>query len=418
MNTDALAQDMPRLSGEHSGQWITRLTIGQRMFALVGAGTTTVIGLTALCIYGTSAMFEASLITGLTSQDLAHLRNRLNLIAISVALGCIALILPAFWLVSRSIVARLKTAQAVLAQFAKGDLSQSVEIRDRDEVGELLEGIQYMQLSLTEIISHVRYAGQAMHHVTSEIVVGNEHLSGRTERQAASLEETASTMQELTGTVSENSARADQASKLAISASDAAERGGEVVGGVIETMHDISVSSAKVVDIISVIEGITFQTNILALNAAVEAARAGEQGRGFAVVAGEVRLLAQRSATAAKQIKSLIEDSARKVSSGSILVERAGRTMEEIRLSIQSVRNIMAEIATASAEQALAIEQVNLAVVQMDKVTQQNAALVEEAAAAGGSLKQQAIDLHDAVSRFRLLPDTAVVPRTQGLEGG
>ncbi|WP_408646979.1 methyl-accepting chemotaxis protein [Trinickia dabaoshanensis] len=406
MKTDTSMQsdriDVSRFSEVAGGRWMDRITIGQRMLLLVGGGTATVIGLTAFCVYGTGTMFDAASSDLSNTQALAQLRDRLNQIAVGAALGCLSLVLPAFWLVTRSIVARLKAAQTVLAQFAKGDLSRTVDIRGSDEVGELLEGIKSMQCSLTSIIGQVRYASESMHRATSEIVAGNEDLSGRTERQAASLEQTAASMQELTDMVSENAENAKQASMLAVSASDIAERGGEVVGQVIGTMHDISVSSKKVVAIIGVIEGISFQTNILALNAAVEAARAGEQGRGFAVVAGEVRLLAQRSATAAREIKNLIEDSTSKVVSGATLVDRAGQTMEEIRLAIRRVTDIMNDISTASVQQSSGIEQVNNAVTQMDEVTQQNAALVEQAAAASGSLKQQAIDLHNAVSKFQL----------------
>lgn len=394
--------DVPRFSEAVGGRWIDRITIGQRMFFLVGGGTATVIGLTAFCIYASNTMFDAASANLPNTQALAQLRDRLNLIAAGAALGCLSLVLPAFWLVTRSIVARIKAAQTVLARLAKGDLSRTVDIRGSDEVGELLEGIGSMQRSLADIIGQVRYASEAMHRATTEIAVGNEDLSGRTEWQAASLEETAASMQEFTDMVGENAERARQASMLAVNASDIAERGGEVVGQVIGTMHDISDSSKKVVAIIGVIEGITFQTNILALNAAVEAARAGEQGRGFAVVAGEVRLLAQRSAAAAKEIKNLIEDSTSKVVSGATLVERAGQTMEEIRLAIRRVTDIMNDISTASAQQSSGIEQVTHAVTQMDEVTQQNAALVEQAAAASGSLKQQAIDLQNAVSRFQL----------------
>ncbi len=235
-----------------------------------------------------------------------------------------------------------------------------------------------------------------------EIAMGNTDLSQRTEQQAASLQQTASSMEQLTGTVRQNAENARQASQLAVNASDIATRGGDVVGQVVHTMQDIATSSNKVVDIIGVIEGIAFQTNILALNAAVEAARAGEQGRGFAVVAGEVRSLAQRSASAAKEIKELIGDSVDKVQSGSALVGRAGTTMDEIVQAVRRVTDIMGEISAASEEQSTGIEQVNRAVVQMDEVTQQNAALVEEAAAAAASLEEQTRQLQTVVGGWRV----------------
>jgi methyl-accepting chemotaxis protein len=255
---------------------------------------------------------------------------------------------------------------------------------------------------LGKIVREVHRRTDTIASATDEIAAGNVDLSQRTEEQASSLEETASSMEELTGTVKQNAQNAKQANQLAGGASAVAVKGGEVVGQVVQTMFSINESSKKIADIISVIDGIAFQTNILALNAAVEAARAGEQGRGFAVVASEVRTLAQRSAAAAKEIKSLITDSVAKVEDGSKLVDQAGQTMEEIVTAVKRVTDIMAEIAAASQEQSSGIEQVNQAIVQMDQVTQQNAALVEEAAAAADSLREQAQSLTQAVSVFKL----------------
>jgi len=259
-----------------------------------------------------------------------------------------------------------------------------------------------MNARLIETVSRVRESSGSIASASSEIAMGNTDLSQRTEEQAASLEETAASMEELTSTVKQNTENAQQASALATSASNVAQRGNKVVGQVVDTMHGISESSAKIAEITGIIEGIAFQTNILALNAAVEAARAGEQGRGFAVVASEVRSLAQRSSNAAKEIKDLIANSVLQVQNGSALASQAGETMSEVTQAVARVTDIMEEIAAASIEQGRGIEQVNQAITQMDEVTQQNAALVEEAAAAAGSLESQANDLKAAVSMFRL----------------
>ncbi|GAB3630462.1 Methyl-accepting chemotaxis protein I [Pandoraea terrae] len=303
---------------------------------------------------------------------------------------------------TRAIVGPIDDAIKHFEKIAGGDLTQRIEVWDTTETGRLFQGVKHMQDSLVRTVAQVRSGTESITSAAQQIAAGNTDLSARTEQQAASLEETASSMEELTATVKQNADNARQASQLAVNASDIAARGGEVVGRVVGTMQGISTSSNKIVDIISVIDGIAFQTNILALNAAVEAARAGEQGRGFAVVAGEVRTLAQRSAAAAKEIKELIEDSAHKVHDGSQLVEQAGQTMEEIVQAVKRVTDIMGEISAASAEQSSGIEQVNRAVTQMDEVTQQNAALVEEAAAAAGSLEEQASRLKSVVSVFRL----------------
>ncbi|SMG38341.1 methyl-accepting chemotaxis protein [Paraburkholderia susongensis] len=305
------------------------------------------------------------------------------------------------------IVEPLKDATVCFERIAAGDLSGTVEVFSHNEIGRLFAGIKQMQESLATMVRAVRGSTESIDTGAREIAMGNTDLSQRTEQQAASLQETASSMDQLTGTVRQNAENARQASQLAVNASDIATRGGDVVSQVVTTMQEIATSSSKVVDIIGVIEGIAFQTNILALNAAVEAARAGEQGRGFAVVAGEVRSLAQRSASAAKEIKELIGDSAGKVKSGSELVGRAGTTMDEIVQAVRRVTDIMGEISAASEEQSGGIEQVNRAVVQMDSVTQQNAALVEQAAAAAASLEDQTRQLQAVLSGWKVADGSA-----------
>ncbi len=304
--------------------------------------------------------------------------------------------------VSRAIVHPLDEAVKLARAVAEGDLTQRIEVRSTDEIGQLMQALKDMNESLVRVVSQVRSGTDTVATASSQIASGNLDLSSRTEEQASSLEETASSMEELTSTVKQNAENARQANQLVSSTADVAVKGGRVVGEVVDTMASIKDSSRKIADIIGVIDGIAFQTNILALNAAVEAARAGEQGRGFAVVASEVRNLAQRSAGAAKEIKSLIEDSAGKVDAGGKLVDEAGKTMGEIVSSVKRVTDIMSEIAAASAEQSSGIEQVNQAVGQMDEMTQQNAALVEEASAAAESLQDQAGKLAQAVSVFKL----------------
>ena len=322
---------------------------------------------------------------------------------IMIILGSIALGIGGClsYLLSRSITRPLRYAVTVAQSVASGDLSTRIEVLSKDETGMLLDALKHMNDQLLDIVGRVKSGTDTIATASSEIASGNLDLSSRTEQQASSLEETASSMEELTSAVKQNADNARQADVLASKASDVARKGGVVVAQVVSTMTAINVSSRKIVDIISVIDGIAFQTNILALNAAVEAARAGEQGRGFAVVAAEVRNLAQRSAAAAKEIKTLIGDSVEKVESGAKLVNEAGATMDEIVSSIGRVTNMMGEITAASQEQTAGIEQINQAITEMDNVTQQNAALVEEAAAAAESLQDQAVGLSQVVAGFK-----------------
>jgi len=310
--------------------------------------------------------------------------------------------------VSRSIVRPLERAVEVAQTVAAGDLRARIDVTSNDETGQLLQALKDMNASLTQIVGKVRSGAETITVASDEIASGNMDLSSRTEQQAGALEETASSIEELTSTVKQNADNARQANQLAISACDVAVKGGDVVERAVTTMGAISESSKQIVDIIGVIDGIAFQTNILALNAAVEAARAGEQGRGFAVVASEVRNLAQRSAGAAKEIKALIGDSVARVEAGSALVNETGTTMNEIVASVKRVMDIMGEISAASAEQGAGIEQINIAVTEMDTTTQQNAALVEEAAAAAQALREQTVALNEVVGVFKLDGDAVV----------
>ncbi|HSX95063.1 MAG TPA: methyl-accepting chemotaxis protein [Hydrogenophaga sp.] len=325
---------------------------------------------------------------------------------IAVVLGAIGALLVSglalALLIGRSIIRPAELAREVAVRVASGDLSQAVPKGGRDEMGQLLTAMARMQDSLTQVVGSVRGNAEGVAAASSQIAQGNNDLSARTEQQASALQETAASMEELSSTVKLNADNAQQANQLAISASTVATQGGDAVARVVDTMKDINDSSRRIADIISVIDGIAFQTNILALNAAVEAARAGEQGRGFAVVAGEVRNLAQRSAGAAREIKELIQQSVERVEQGSALVDQAGNTMGEVVASIRRVTDIAGEISAASREQSEGVSQVGEAVTQMDQATQQNAALVEESAAASQSLKQQAAQLVDAVAAFRL----------------
>jgi methyl-accepting chemotaxis protein-1 (serine sensor receptor) len=319
----------------------------------------------------------------------------------AIVLGLAAAALS--WLGLRRAIGRpLDEALGHFEAIAAGDLRSKVVVKSGDEMGLLMQGLAKMQASLVQTVQTVRSGSESIASATKEIAAGNIDLSSRTEEQASALQETASSMDELTGTVKQNADNARQASSLAANASEIANKGSRVVAQVVGTMGEINQSSAKIADIITIIEGIAFQTNILALNAAVEAARAGEEGRGFAVVAGEVRSLAQRSSAAAKEIKGLIDTSVERVQTGTSLVDEAGRTMNEIIGAVQRVTDIMGEIAAASEEQSSGIEQVARAVTQMDEVTQQNAALVEEAAAAAQSLEDQAGKLRQAVAVFQV----------------
>jgi len=325
--------------------------------------------------------------------------SSVNLIS-AAAVAALLLAIISTILISRSIVRPLEQAVKVARTVASGDLTSRIDVQATDETGQLMQALKDMNSALQTMVGEVRSGSDTIASASSEIASGNLELSSRTEQQASALEETASSMEEMTSTVKQNADNARQANGLAATASDVARKGGAVVAQVVDTMGAINASSRKIVDIISVIDGIAFQTNILALNAAVEAARAGEQGRGFAVVASEVRNLAQRSASAAKEIKTLIDDSVTQVERGSKLVNDAGSTMNEVVDSVQRVTDIMAEISSASREQEAGIEQINTAITEMDSVTQQNAALVEEAAAAAGSLEEQSAALAQLVSRF------------------
>ncbi|MRS15342.1 methyl-accepting chemotaxis protein [Enterobacteriaceae bacterium RIT691] len=328
--------------------------------------------------------------------------NQAIWVLICVLLAVLAVIVGVWVGIHKALIQPLTRVIDSIRHIAGGDLLKAIDVQGSNEMGQLADSLRHMQGELVRTVGEVRNGADAIYSGASEIAMGNNDLSSRTEQQAASLEETAASMEELTATVKQNAENARQASHLALSASETAQKGGKVVDNVVLTMRDITTSSQKIADIISVIDGIAFQTNILALNAAVEAARAGEQGRGFAVVAGEVRNLAQRSAQAAREIKSLIEDSVSRVEVGSTLVESAGETMDEIVNAVTRVTDIMGEIASASDEQSRGIDQVGLAVAEMDRVTQQNASLVEESASAAAALEEQASRLTQAVAVFRI----------------
>ncbi|WP_308921313.1 methyl-accepting chemotaxis protein [Janthinobacterium sp. J1-1] len=345
------------------------------------------------------------------SEEAAALKTRTSVVllgggAIAALLACVLA-----FLLNRNITSPLREAVTLAQRVAKGDLSSHIVVRSKDETGELMAALRDMNAALVTIVGDVRGGTDTIATASAQIAAGNMDLSSRTEQQASSLEETASSMEELTAAVKQNADNAQAARTLAASASAVAVQGGAVVADVVQTMGSINASSRKIADIIGVIDGIAFQTNILALNAAVEAARAGEQGRGFAVVATEVRNLAQRSASAAKEIKGLIDDSVDKVGAGNKLVEQAGATMQQVVDSVQRLSGIIGEITDASEEQRVGIEQVNEAITQMDQVTQQNAALVEEAAAAANAMQEQAQQLSQSVQVFRLQDAGAAAAR-------
>jgi len=328
--------------------------------------------------------------------------NSSNVFSVAFTILCLLIVGSMGFLLVRKITTSLDYAVNVAQTVASGDLTHTIDVGSQDEAGKVLQALKDMNGSLLNIVSQVRTGTDNIAAASTEIASGNMDLSSRTEGQAGSLEETASSMEELTSTVKQNADNARQANQLAVSASEIATRGGDVVAQVVDTMASINESAKKIVDIIGVIDGIAFQTNILALNAAVEAARAGEQGRGFAVVAAEVRNLAQRSASAAKEIKALIDDSVEKVDRGTHLVNQAGSTIQEVVQSVRRVTDVVSEISAASQEQTMGIDQINIAIIQMDETTQQNAALVEQAAAAASSLQEQAVNLAQVVSMFQV----------------
>jgi methyl-accepting chemotaxis protein len=353
-----------------------------------------------------SVLVEAQNARALADANSAYRRARTSMLALSAVAVALGAVLA--WLATRSITVPLNRAVLVAHTVAQGDLGVRIDVDGADETGQLMRSLKDMTASLSDIVGQVRDATGAITGASTEIAEGNLELAARTEQQASSLEETAASMEELTSTVRQNADNARSADSLVANASDVALKGGEVVRQVVLTMGSINDSSRKIVDIIGVIDGIAFQTNILALNAAVEAARAGEQGRGFAVVASEVRNLAQRSAAAAKEIKSLIGDSVCKVDAGNELAGQAGATMDEVAASVQRVSDIMAQITLASEEQRAGIEEVNQAIVDIDGATQKNAALVEKASDSAQALRAQAAALSRSVSLFTLDARAAV----------
>jgi methyl-accepting chemotaxis protein len=397
---------------------ITNIKIGQRLtlaFAL------TMLPLAVVVILGTLQLGHAAdaidQLAATRSQGVeqaaaagAAARGAARALLAVGALGAVLSFLTGL-VVAGGIVRPVRHAVKVARTVAAGDLASDIEVRSSDEVGQLSAALKDMNTSLASIVAGVRGATVAIDRASADIADGNQDLSQRTEIQASALQETAASMAQLLGTVRQNADNARQANQLVLSATSVAGRGGDAVAQVVSTMDAINAASRKMVDIIGVIDGIAFQTNILALNAAVEAARAGDQGRGFAVVAGEVRTLAQRSAAAAREIKALIDESAGQVDAGARLAGEAGRTMRDVVAEVRRVADIMAEISAASAEQVAGIEQVNCAIADMDTSTQQNAALVEQAAVAATAMLEQARQLSAAVGVFRLARGAAP-PRT------
>ncbi|CAD6508767.1 methyl-accepting chemotaxis protein [Paraburkholderia sabiae] len=403
-----------RILDSMKSSWASYLEVDDKVVKLIDAGAGSATEARQLSATEGSKRFTATLELIDSDIKLNHDGSAAEVVKAGAAFSSARiwiLLLSAFalaagagiaFVITRSITGPLRRSVEVAETVARGDLTAAIHVDGKDELSQLLGALRHMNERLLDTVGRVRSSSESIATGSSQIAAGNTDLSQRTEEQAASLEETAASMEELTSTVKQNAENANQGNALAARASDTAARGGEVVSRVVDTMHGISSSSQQVAQIISVIEGIAFQTNILALNAAVEAARAGEQGRGFAVVAGEVRTLAQRSASAAKEIKDLIDESVNRVNSGTALVDEAGRTMSEIVQSVRQVSDLMGEISAASGEQHRGIEQVNVAISQMDEVTQQNAALVEEASAAAQSMASQASTLRDVVSTFKL----------------
>jgi len=388
---DQVTQELPRLIQAGDQAALTAFT-AQRLYPAIDPIGTAVDKLIDIQLKEAHAYLEAGN---------AEAQRTLWISLVTGTLVLSATLVSVIWIV-RSILQPIEQAVQVAEAVAEGDLSQRIEVGNQDETGRLLGSLQRMTEGLSRIVTEVRTGSESIATGSSQIAMGSTDLSQRTEEQASNLQQTAASMEELTATVKHNADTARAANQLAASASAVAERGGQVVGQVVQTMESITASSRKISDIIGVIDGIAFQTNILALNAAVEAARAGEQGRGFAVVAGEVRTLAQRSANAAREIKALIQESVERVDHGSSQVGEAGQTMSDIVVQVKRVTDLIGEITSASGEQSRGIEQVSDAVTQLDQVTQQNAALVEESAAAAESLKHQASHLSELVARFRL----------------
>jgi methyl-accepting chemotaxis protein len=346
------------------------------------------------------ADFQGERVRAETEQVMEEAR-RTQMIMLFIAIACLSLGVAAAWLITRSVVGPLRSAIHEAEEVGRGDLSREIRSIGSDETAQLTQALAQMQQSLRHVVGSVRENASGVATASSEISLGSNDLSARTEQQASAIQQTAASMEELSATVKLNADNAGEADHLAHEASEVARQGGAVVGEAVQRMRGIEESSRKIADIIGTIDAIAFQTNILALNAAVEAARAGEQGRGFAVVASEVRMLAQRSADAAKEIKGLIGDSVERVEQGASLVNRAGQTMEQVVTSIGRVAQIVREISSASREQSSGVGQVGQAIAQMDQATQQNAALVEESAAAAESLKQQADELVKLVATFK-----------------